>query len=309
MYFLKRHIFFLLLVCVFGCHEKMEPDEINQIGIVPCQHQPLFLASTGIDPKHAAFSTSAKRTRGLVLLETITANNGERKKWQDSSWTHYGYLGPISTDENGNLYVAPIPAINVLENHPEEQNTIYKVDSKTAIMKPLVDLGLLSKPTDENAFGILGLFYDCHAHLIYTGSVAGSTRLQENGIIYVVDPGDGKIIDRLTGVDAMGLCVGGFTGQKRLYYGSSRTADIYSIELTKSGKFTGVPRKEFSLDMLGPRGDDKARRIRFDQNGDLIVSGVEFNYNLTAPTERQETVYRFRYDDSAKTWQFIKIDS
>jgi hypothetical protein len=169
-------------------------------------------------------------------------------------------------------------------------------------MKPLINLPMAARPGTENVFGLLGLFYDCHGKKIYASSVAGSTRDKENGIIYAVDPVDGKVTDQLTDRDALGLCVGGITGEKRLYFGSSRTPDIYSVELSKSGRFKGAVKKECSLDLLGPRGDDKARRIRFDKNGNMTIFGVEFNYNLTAPSEKQETIYHFRYDEEEKKW-------
>ena len=299
--------YFLFLTT--SCNEKkMDADEIAQIGITTCQRQPQFLPATGLDPKRAAFSTSEKRMKGIVLLQfpANTADTAGRKTWQHPSWSVYGYMGPITTDENGNIYTAPIPVINELDNAQEKQNTIYKVGSKTGEMMPFVNLTMPANSNDENIFGLLGLYYDCHAQLLYAASVAGSTRDKEAGIIYAVDPQTGKIIDQLNGKDAIGLCVGGITGEKRLYFGSARTPDIYSIELTKAGKFTGSPRKEFSLDLLGPRGDDKARRIRFEKNGQLIVFGVEFNYNLTAPTERQETVYHFRYDEEEKKW--LKVE-
>ena len=297
-------IFIFYSWLIAGCKEKMKEDEILQIGITPCQQQPRFINNTGIDPRRAAFSTSEKRLKGLALVQVPpgTDDTADRKIWQHPSWKQFGYMGAITTDENGNVYTIPIPVINVLENPVEKQNIIYEVSSENGEMKPLVDLPMTIKSGNPNVFGLLGLFYDCHAKKIYAGTVAGSTRDSENGVIYAIDPIDGKIIDKLTGRDALGLCVGGITGEKRLYFGSSRTPDVYSIELTKTGEFTGAVKKEFTLDLLGPRGDDKARRIRFDKNGNMIIFGVEFNYNLTAPTEKQETVYHFRYDEEEKKW-------
>jgi hypothetical protein len=215
-------------------------------------------------------------------------------------------MGAITTDGQGNAYTAPIPVINVLDNPPGKQNIVYRVDSKTAVMAPLTNLPGADSTAKENVYGLLGLYYDCHAQKLYASSVAGSTRDKEKGVIYLVDPNDGKVLDKLTGMDAMGLCTGGVTGTKRLYFGSSRIPAVYSAELTKEGKFKGGVQKELSLDMLGPRGDDKARRIRFDKNGDMLISGVEFNYNLTAPTEKQETQYRFRYDEEEKKWEQVQ---
>ena len=297
-------------VCILsiGCKEKMDTDEIYQIGIVSCQGQPAFLNTTGLNPKRSAFSTSERRMKGLVLVQfpENSSDTAGRKTWQNPTWSAYGFMGSITTDENGNIYTVPVPVINVLNNPIEKQNIIYKVESTTSEMKPLVTLPVSIKPEQTNPFGLLGIYYDCHGKKLYASTVAGSSKENENGIIYVVDPVDGSITDKLTGKDAIALCVGGFTGQKRLYFGSSRTSDIYSVELTKGGKFTGPVKEEFSLDMLGPRGDDKARRIRFDKNGDMLVYGVEFNYNLTAPTEKQETLYRFRYDEDEKKWNFLQ---
>jgi hypothetical protein len=39
----------------------------------------------------------------------------------------------------------------------------------------------------------------------------------------------------------------------------------------------------------------------------MQVYGVEFNFNLTAPTEKQESVYEFNWNDETKKWDFIKV--
>ena len=36
----------------------------------------------------------------------------------------------------------------------------------------------------------------------------------------------------------------------------------------------------------------------------MIVFGIEFGFNLIAPTEKQETVYRFRYDAAKDAWNY-----
>lgn len=292
------------MLLLTACEEKMAEEEVLQIGLTPCQRQPPFITAAGFDPKRSALSTSEKKLKGLALVQfpLNPADTAGRKTWQHRSWKQFGYLSAIATDENGNVYSIPIPVVNELDNPREKQNTIYKVDATTGEMKSLVNLPLPPKGNDDNIFGLLGLFYDCHARLLYASTVAGSTRNEEVGTIYAIDPVNGAIIDKFTGKDAMGLCVAGVTGEKRLYFGSSRSSDIYSVKLTKKGKFSGSAQKEFTLDLMGPRGDDKARRIKLDKNGALIVYGVEFNYNLTAPTEKPETIYRFRYDEDEKIW-------
>ena len=298
----------LLIICSYllpeGCKQKIDPDELQQIGITPCQKAPGFIVNTGLDPKHAAFSTSEKRLKGLALVQLPQnpADTSGRKTWQHPDWSRFGYMGAIATDENGNTYTIPVPVINVLDNPVEKQNTVYVVSGISGEMKPLIELPVSAKTIFTHGFGLVGIFYDCHGRKIYASSIAGSGRDTERGVIYAIDPSTGKITDQLTGWDAMGLCVGGISGEKRLYFGSARTSDIYSVELTSNGKFTGSVKKEFTLDLLGPRGDDKARKIRFGKNGEMVLFGVEFNYNLTAPTEKQETIYQFRYDEEERKW-------
>lgn len=305
---MKRIYLWMLSLCpllILSCKEEATADEDAwSVNSSPCQRQPAFLPSTGLNPKAAAFSTSERNTKGLVLKEVNAAATDTVKKWQHPSWGKYGWMGPITTDDNGNAYTVPVPVINLLYNPIDKQNIIYKVDSRTAAMQPLTELPVAERTATENVFGLLGIYFDCSTQKLYAASIAASTRDKERGILYLIDPADGKILDEWKGHDAMGLCVAGITGEKRLYYGSSRSSDIYSIKVTAEGKFSGEARKECSLDLLGPRGDDKARRIRFDKNGVMLVHGVEFNYNLTAPTERQETVYKFRYSEEEKKWGY-----
>jgi hypothetical protein len=63
-------------------------------------------------------------------------------------------------------------------------------------------------------------------------------------------------------------------------------------------------RKELSLDGYGPRGDDKARKIKFEGN-QLVITGTAFNYNLQASSEKPETVYTFVWMPQQKKWGLI----
>jgi hypothetical protein len=298
----------ILSLMFISCNQEISKEDLSQIGIRPCQSQPGYLSQTGLNPKTAALSTSEKKLKGLVLIEYDPAQPGSAtgKTWQAPSWDKFGWMGAIATDEKGNSYIAPAPVVSMLDNPSDQQNTIYKVDTHTAEMIPFARLPRPDSVTGGNPYGLLGLYFDCHARVLYAASVAGSNKKEEKGILYAVDTETGDIIDQLEGIDAMGLSVAGVTGEKRLYAGSAREAAVYSVELNKAGKFIGKPRHEFSLDMMGPRGDDKARRIRFDKNGDMQVWGIEFNYNLTAASEKQETVYLFHFDEQNKKWLLVR---
>jgi hypothetical protein len=189
-----------------------------------------------------------------------------------------------------------------------EMNKIYKVDCSSAKMDLFCTLPKPDSSREIVPFAVLGVYYDCHGQKLYAASVSGSSRDEEKGVIYVIDIKTAKVVDQLKGYDAAAVFVCGASGEKRLLFGSTRKPNIYSVELNKDGTFKNNKVKtEFTLDQLGPRGNDKARRIRYDKSGNLLVHGVEFNYNLSAQSEKPETGYLFSYNEEEKKWAFIKI--
>ncbi len=296
---------FVCSICLLhvACRQPAQVYDDNN-----CKLVPPFVARLGFNVKNAYFSTSEKRTMGLVLLEAVDPLHleaGATKSYQDSSWKKAGWLAPIQLDNRGNIFTAPAPFINVLNNPVSDQNTIYKVDGQTGVMSAFAQLPRPDSSTDQNPYGIIGMAYLCQTGSLYVSSIAGSNRLLENGCIYRVDAATGKIEDKLTGMDILGMGIANTAGENRLFFGKARTPEVYSIGLDKNGSFLGKPQLEFSLSGMGPRGDDKVRRIRTAKDGSLEVYGMEFNFNLIAPTEKQETVYRFAYDDKAKKWDAV----
>lgn len=263
--------------------------------VTGCQKIPPFVRALNFGSS-AAFSTSDRKIQGLVLVE------GERV-YQHPTWKMAGSLAPITRDISGDTYVAPAPWIDVLENKPDEQNKIFKVDGKTQQMSQFVNLPKAAEPTSQNPYGALGLAYDCDTSSLYVSSVAGSTRDQVNGRIFQVSI-DGKILSQLEKTDAIGLAVFNSAKGKRLFFGQARNSEIWSVALDFNGNFSGEPRKEISLENLGTRGDDKARRIIFSAN-EMSIFGIEFGFNLIAPSEKQETVYRYIYDSNADSWLYV----
>ncbi|MBL7765141.1 MAG: hypothetical protein JNJ58_03535 [Chitinophagaceae bacterium] len=290
-----------------GCKESMTETEISGIGMQSCRQSAPFIRKLGFDPSRTAFSSSEKNMKGLAIFELPKPGDTIKKLWQHKTWSQFGYMGSITTDENGNAYTAPIPFVNTLDNPVSIINRIYKVDAQSSELKLFAILPQADTSPGVVPHGVLGLFYDCHGHKLYAASVAGSTMEKENGILYMLDPATGKVLDELKGFDACGVFVGGITGEKKLYFGHARTPNIYTVSLDKEGYFDGKPEIALSLDQLGPRGDDKARRIRYDQYGNLMVFGVEFNFNLAAQSDKPETVYQFGYNRVEKKWLLMKI--
>jgi len=301
-----KHSWFVIVVCVWAScaqPEKVAYSDNN------CKLVPPFVGRMGFDTKRSYFSTSEKRTMGLFLVEAADAANptaGATKKYQDSSWKKAGGLASIQLDSRGNIFTVPAPFINVLSNHAEDQNTVYRVNGQTGVMAPFIKLPLPDSLPAENPYGILGIVYLCESGSLYISTVAGSSRNQEKGILYQVDAVSGNTGSKLTGMDILGMGIAYTTGERRLFFGKARHSEVWSVVLDKNGAFAGTPQFEFTLAGLGPRGDDKARRIKTDKNGRLEVYGTAFNFNLIAPTEKQETVYLFAYNEASKKWELVQ---
>jgi hypothetical protein len=273
-------------------------------GTTRCQRNPEFVRTFGFDPQRAALSTNERRYQGLVLLEVGPNGDTSQKgrHFQAPSWRDAGHLGPITRDGKGNLFAAPVPVISVLDNHPERQNDLWRAESVTGVLTRFVSLPPGAPWDQNNPYGILGLTLDCDTNSLYVSSVYGSNRDRQVGRIFQIDADSGVVRSTLDGIDAIGLGVYNTPGGKRLYFGSARKPEVMRVALDDSGRFLGEATRALSLEDLGPRGDDKARRISFLQNNDMQINGVEFGFNLIAPTEKQETIYRFRYDPASDTW-------
>jgi hypothetical protein len=274
--------------------------------IKDCRVMPSYVNSIGFDTQKAGFSTSENKNLGLCFVEFGTGANKTNRVYQHKSWKKAGSLGPMLITETGDIFTAPIPTVNLYYNKPSEQNFLYKIDYKTQEMTQVASLPNLAASTPENPFGLMGLAYDCDTKVIYATSIAGSTREKENGRIFALDRQTYQILDTLNNIDCLGIGLVYIQGEKRLMLGKARNGSILSIGLSPEGKFVGSRRKELSLEGLGPRGDDIARKIRVLPDGSLQIQGVEFYFNLIAPTEKQETKYLFKFMN--QKWLLAKVE-
>ncbi|MBL0145593.1 MAG: hypothetical protein IPP48_07375 [Chitinophagaceae bacterium] len=297
-------IFCCLLSVLSSCKEEQVDYQSNN-----CKANPAFIQGFGYQPKFSYLSTSDERIMGLVLIESTQPGNPKAaisKKMQHPSWLAGGWLAPILIAQTGDIYTAPAPFINILNNPINNNNTIYKVDAKTGVMDVFLKLPAADSINTENPFGIIGMALLCETSTLYVSTPAGSTRHKEKGHIYAIDLNTGKIIDQINNLDVMGMGISYVTGKRKLYFGTGRSSDVFEVTLNKEGKFSGKPSLAFTLQDLGLRGDDKVRKIKTDENGNLLVHGMEFNYNLIAPREKQETLYKFVYDEEEKKWVWVQ---
>lgn len=300
-------LLFCLTIAFVSCQESMSEEEIATIGRTKNKKPAAFIQKIGFNPNQSAFSSAVQQMKGIVLLQAVPSFKDSFLKYQHPTWSQYGWMGSITSDDNGNLYTAPIPFVNSLDNGLSTINTIYKIDHQTGEMNVFFKLPAPDSVAGVIPFGVMGLYYDSHGNKLYVSSIAGSTSDEEKGVIYALDIENKSIADKITGIDAMGLFVGGNTGEKKLYLGRCRSSEIQCVKLNKSGSFVSKPVMEINLDQLGPRGNDKARRIRYDNNGNLVVYGIDFNYSLAANSDKIETVYKFVYNPTDKKWMNTEI--
>jgi hypothetical protein len=269
-----------------------------------CRHGPRFTAAMGFS-KQSNIGTAFQGIQGLAIADPA-GNNGQGSLYQHPTWDDAGYLGPWTYDRNGNIYTGPVPLVSLVENPPEKQNKVYKIDTDSQIMSEFVDLPAAQPPSSANPFGVVGLTYDCDTESLYASSLAGSTAGQEVGRIFRIDLASGQVLDSMDNVDAMGLGVYNGAQGKRLYYGLTRKPEVWSVALDDKGNFVGEPRFEFSFAGLPTEGRQTVRRIRFGTGTDMSVYLMAFNYTLQVAGERQETVLKFSYDPFTDVWSQAK---
>ena len=78
------------------------------------------------------------------------------------------------------------------------------------------------------------------------------------------------------------------------------------MPLTPQGEPAGAPKVEFSLEGLGPDGNDKARKISFDKANNMLLNGAKFTFNLAPPAAQvAPTTYTFRFNEAIGSWSFV----
>lgn len=266
-----------------------------------CQAMPAFINQTGIGAQ-VAIDTQQRGYMGLRLLNPQT-----RKTWQHPTWDDVGHVGAFTRDNAGNIYVAPTPEVSLANNPPALQNRIYKIDTNTGEMSLWLDLPAVAPPSLSNPFGTMGLFYDCDTDSLYASSLAGSEARQVHGRIYRIDLASQQVKAQLEAVDAIGIGVFNGIEHKRLYFGSARSSDVYSVALDARGDFTPELRHEFALASLPEGNTTSVRKFEFVKKQEQYVMQLketEFGFRLLAENNPRKRVYRFIYQSAQDRWEF-----
>lgn len=292
-----------LLLVGFLLNACGQPDRVPfKLGVAnACQAMPAFINQTGIGAQ-VAIDTQQRGYMGLRLLNPQT-----RKTWQHPTWDDVGHVGAFTRDNAGNIYVAPTPEVSLANNPPALQNRIYKIDTKTGEMSLWLDLPAVAPPSLSNPFGTMGLFYDCDTDSLYASSLAGSEARQVHGRIYRIDLASQQVKAQLEAVDAIGIGVFNGIEHKRLYFGSARSSDVYSVALDAHGDFTPELRHEFALASLPEGNTTSVRKFEFVKKQEQYVMQLketEFGFRLLAENNPRKRVYRFIYQSAQDRWEF-----
>lgn len=284
-----------------------EPDMGNfRAGVTnSCRTQAPFIAKTNLQLPVAIDS----RQQGYEGLRLISVRN--QQTWQHPSWDDAGYVGAFDRDRRGNIYLNAMPNVHVSQTTLDTNNTLYKIDASSGEMKPFMDLPAAAPASAANPFGITGLYYDCDTDSLYVSSVGGSGPTEVVGRIFQVDLKAKKVVSQLEKTDAFGIATFNGMQHKRLYLGSARTPDIYSVALDSKGHFSKDIRYEFSLAALPGGNTSNARKFEISRRKDgqyfMRIKEEVFRFRLMASTNPAKRIYHFDYSTGTDRWDFKAI--
>jgi hypothetical protein len=291
----------LLLAACGGTTPATPTRPARPVGIATrCQGLPRFLEPVGLSQQVAIDTTN--ELAGHVLLRDMQ----QQLLYAHPSWVPFGPMGGFSRDRSGHIYVAPIPFVDQDATSMANQYRLFRVDSDTGEMAPFFEV---ARPADTtaNPYGMVGLAYDCATDSLYASSLAGSTRRDELGVLYQIDPATGTVTSQLEGIDAVALIVFNGRDGTRLYYGSARTPNLFSVGLDEQGRLTGEPRYEFSLAELSGGNVEHALRLQINEANQMTLKAYRFDYSPIAAGQLTRNVYTFAYDASADSWTFLTL--
>ena len=271
-----------------------------------CQALPAFIEEFDMQG-WPVIGTSMNGFIGFTVAEQ-TADGIINRVFQHPSWEEAGYLGAYVRDGDGNVYVAPVPFSSVELNDPELQTLLHVIGSEDGVMRPFLDVPAAQAPTEQNPYGVMGLFFDCDTNSLYAASIAGSTSQDEVGRIVRIDIESGEVVDQLEDIDALGVGVHNGVDDKRLYFGLARNCGVASIALDEEGHFKGEPRQEIFLAGLPGGGNEKAQRITFNDDGQMIIKGIEFDYTLRSSSDPERVLYSFTYVPTEDVWDLDNVE-
>lgn len=247
-----------------------------------CARAPRFLSDLKIK-QPVIIDLSQKQFKGIAFHH----GPGMDKVLHLKQWEQFEGLGTYTLDEEGNLYLAPMPYISISSDTFELQKNIYKLDSKTGNLAQFMHFDDVI-PGQDNPYGVYTLVFDCEDKTLWVAAIDETDYQSQKGIIYHINPVTRQIIHRIEGFDAITLNILFSTTGKYLLAGSAKDSGLYAFKIN-DGSPPLTPVKLLEL----PDANDHIRKIKIKANNHLELQAIPFSYTLIAESSKK---YRNIYD-------------
>lgn len=261
-----------------------------------CGMPPRFLQQLGIQ-QPVIIDLSQKKFKGIAF------HHGKNMEeiLHPKEWESFDSFGTYALDEQGNLYLAPMPYISIKPNTFELQKNIYKLDSMSGKISVLMRLDDVL-PGPNNPYGIYTLVYDCEDKTLWVSAIDETDYESQKGVIYHIDPNSKKILQRIEGFDAITLNLLFTSKGKYLLAGSAINDSLYAYRIT-NGQITANPFKVLELG----RANEHIRKIKIKANHYLELQTIPFSYTLIAEsTKKYRIIYDAKWDSVGSQWTLSK---
>ncbi len=261
-----------------------------------CTRLPQFLGRLKI-PQPVLIDLSQKKFTGIALHY----GQNHEETLHPEVWGKYEHFGTYALNEQGDIYLSPMPFISVRPTTFDLQKNIYKLDSKTGALSVFMRFDDV-RPSATNPYGVISLAYDCEDQTLWVSAIDETDYQSVKGTIYHIDPDAKKILQSVEGFDALTI-LPLHTGKGRfLLAGSARDNALYATAIT-AGVLSSPPRKLLEL----PAANERIRKIRITGNNELELQAISFSYTLLAQsTSRDRTYYDATWDAASSEWKLEK---
>ena len=274
--------------------QKVPVNTIGTFGVQRmCARLPQFLKYLKI-PQPVVIDLSQKRYKGVAL------RYGKKlgKTLHPRQWEQYEHFSTYTLDEQGNLYLVPMPFISIRPTTFNLQKNIYKLDTKTGKLSIFMHFEDVL-PSAENPFGVNAISYDCDDHTLWVAAIDESDYQSQKGVIYHVDPGTKEILQRIEGVDVLSMALIKSSKGKFLLVGSARNNALYAYSV-KNGQAEKIPEKLLVL----PSVNEHIRKIKIKGRNQLELQAIPFSYALIAQTAKKDRIYYdVQWESEKNSWK------
>jgi hypothetical protein len=261
-----------------------------------CGIAPRFLQQLNIR-QPVIIDLSQNRFKGVAF------HHGENMEQtlHSKAWEYYESFGTYTLDEQGNLYLAPMPHINTTPSTFELQKNIYYIDSATGKLAIFMHIDDVF-PDSNNPYGIHTLVYDCEDKTLWIAAIDETNYQGQKGVIYHVDPKTKTILQRVNGFDAHTLNILQTTKAKYLLAGSAIDNALYAYQII-DGSLSSSPVKLLEL----TNSNDHIRKIKIKENNYLELQITPFSYALIVQTTKNyRTLYDAKWNSVVSEWTLSK---